>query len=274
MFSINSWGGGGYLRLRWSYFAVYIIWTKWHTCNRLVSFTFLQDIGLTTDRSELSFESDLKDRTVADQERLRRLDGGLRSLYALISHICCTENRYNIVNDVTNTLIHIQFWGRSRNFWRGCVCSIINFSFQRGVGQQQKTTLKCVFNTFKKKFRRKEGRVFRPSGSATAITVLNLLFIVDWVRCNEGYITSLALVIFNGWISGTITLIANRLAQKKPRFAHIHWMPYLYISAGVPNIIMLDSKDTSKDMATGRTAILRLPTRYSEVVLWRPPDRA
>ena len=45
-------------------------------------------------------------------------------------------------------------------------------------------------------------------------------------------------------------------------------------SAGVPNIIIEDSKDTIKDMATGTIVILRLPTRYSDVVRCFPPDKA
>lgn len=84
---------------------------------------------------------------------------------------------------------------------------------------------------------------------------------------------SFALVNFKGCRRGTMTLTANRL-KKKPTCDQIHWIPYRQISAGVPNIMTLDSKDTNKEIATGKTAIFRLPTRYSEVVFWRPPERA
>ena len=45
-------------------------------------------------------------------------------------------------------------------------------------------------------------------------------------------------------------------------------------SAGIPSIIIDDSNETIKDMATGSIDICRLPTKYSEVVRCFPPDNA
>ena len=86
--------------------------------------------------------------------------------------------------------------------------------------------------------------------------------------------TSFTLVNLRGWKTGTNKMVVSMAPMAIPTAYNQYMPPFVYASAGKPNMRIDEKKEAVKETDTGMKLRLRSPVRYFDVVFCPPPAKA